>query len=322
MAVSNCSAATKAILTSLLSLIICLPVGAQQRVPRVVISAGGPYTVRDSTIQRFRDNITVPREYAEQPLLLVFSNGAYSQTGFGWVRVFLKPGAGDSGGSEEVGRLLVDENSFISSPQLLLDMTGQMHEGQNPIYIEGAGTAGAVFSWELRSVGPPKLAKLNPSVTTCGANLIIAGTGFSLRSDENSASLGNFNIPVMATSQNAIKLYVPPNFPPGVYPLSISVRNYRSNLIKMMVISGPHISSLSTYNSRPGQTVTINGSGFSANPQENLVYVGRTPARIVSASQGALTFVVPNVGRMDGQSVSVFVRGTQASGSAKLAISY
>ncbi len=101
-----------------------------KKLPRVVISSGGPYTAQSSSIQTFDDAIDVPREYATKPLALVATNGSLSSSGFSWVRMFLQPGGSDTNlqsGASELGRLLVDENSFLNSAQLFVDMTSNLH---------------------------------------------------------------------------------------------------------------------------------------------------------------------------------------------------
>lgn len=296
---------------------------AQTSVPRVVISQGGPYIVESSGMQRYRDNVAVPQQYQGRPLILVFSNGSTTASGFSWVRVFQQPGGGDNeGGSGEVGRLLVDENSFLSSPQYYLDMTGQMHAGNNPIYIEGAGPQGATFSWELRSVGPPRLAKLNPSLTARGASLTLSGIGFSLRANENTCLVGAFQIPVLSSTARSITVYIPPNFPEGVYPLAISVRGYESNILKLAVLAAPQISSLSMTSAAPGSEIIINGSGFSTNPADIVVYIGSQRAQVIGSREGNIEIEVPRLERADGLPVTVYCRGIKASGNVRLSIDY
>lgn len=55
----------------------------------------------------------------------------------------------------------------------------------------------------------------------------------------------------------------------------------------------PSISSFSPESARIGTSVTINGSGFSADPAKNILYVGAVKVAVKTASSGFLTFEVP-----------------------------
>lgn len=210
--------------------------------PRVVVASGGPYSARDQTIQQFNGYINVPNEYLGQPLSLVATNGSYSRPGYSWVRLFLRAGAVDASWQdnsqyESLGKLLIDEHSFESTSQVYIDLSTQLRKGPNAIFVEGAGPPGAVFSWEIRSIGTPYLAQLNPTVTAAGVAVTFSGQGFSSRPDENIAQLGPLSIPVLHSDLNAIQVLVPASMPSGVYDFSVAIRGYRSNLLRLQVIN-------------------------------------------------------------------------------------
>lgn len=114
-----------------------------KKLPRVVISSGGPYTANGGTsIQSFDDAIELSREYANKPLALVLTNGSINASGFSWMRMFLQQGGSDTNlqsGASEFGRLLCDENSFLNSAQIYVDLTSQLAPGRNRIHLEGVG---------------------------------------------------------------------------------------------------------------------------------------------------------------------------------------
>lgn len=210
------------------------------RLPRVVISSGGPYVCRGATIQQFYSSIDVPADYFRQPLSMVCTNGSETEPGYSWVRVFMLPDKRDQDLqtlSQPVGRLLVDEKSFLASAQIYLDLSSQLKPGGNKIFIEGAGRPGAVFSWELRSIGKPQLFMPQVSSTVSGGWLTIYGTGFSLRANENTVQLGPAYLPVGQSNASSLQVYIPKECPAGTYDLSVSIRSYRSRSVKLQVVS-------------------------------------------------------------------------------------
>ncbi|HEY9785611.1 MAG TPA: IPT/TIG domain-containing protein [Candidatus Obscuribacterales bacterium] len=289
---------------------------ASPGLPRVVISSGGPYLARTSAIERHRDAIVVPPQYVDKPLSLVCTNGSYTAAGFNWVRLFLQPGSADSDAAAgDFGTLLVDENSFSATSQIFIDLTGRLTPGRNNILVEGVGIPGSCFSWELRTIGPPALIRPNPPVTTSGAPLIVYGIGFSLRPEENTAMLGSMAVPVLETTQGAIKVLIPPGLPESELDFSVSIRNYRSNIIKMVVLPGPKITSLSAGTVVAGQTLIIGGTGLSSIPEENAVYIGGYRAQVLSSSTSAVSVEVPRLPAAKALPVFVFVRGARAAGN-------
>lgn len=300
-----------------------LPGACQVGLPRVVIASGGPYEAKDTSIQKFRDRIDLPGHYATQPLSMLFTNGSYSHLGFNWVRVFLLPNESDvnfQAGSETQGRLLVDERSFVNSSQFYLDLTGQLNAGENRLYIEGAAPAGSVFSWELRSAGPPELSPLNPHSTVSGARLSLSGFGFSLRPQEDAVKLGPAEIPVLAASNRSLQVQVPPGFMPGTYDLSVAVAGYPSRPIKMTVYAGAEVTSTEYATVASGQQMNIYGKNFSATAAENAVYIGNQRAQVTTCSDSTITVTVPKVESAQSLPVTVFVGGAQAKGNPTVRI--
>lgn len=158
------------------------------------------------------------------------------------MRLFLRAGAIDASWQdnaqyESLGKLLIDEHSFESTAQVYIDLSTMLAKGPNAIFVEGAGPAGAVFSWEVRSIGTPYLAALNPTVTTSGVAVTFSGEGFSSRPEENIAQLGPLSIPVLRANLNAIQVLVPSSMPSGAYDFSVAIRGYRSNSLKLQVIN-------------------------------------------------------------------------------------
>ncbi|MBX9721991.1 MAG: IPT/TIG domain-containing protein, partial [Candidatus Obscuribacterales bacterium] len=219
-------------------LVLCSPAFADEdlRLPRVLAASGGPYVIRNSTIEKFNDNIVIPEEYWRAPLSLVCTNGSDTEPGFAWVRMFLLPDEQDQDLqplAQPVGRLLVNEDSFLASARIYLDMSGQLKRGRNRIFIEGAGRVGAVYSWEIRTIGKPDLYMPATASTISGAWLNISGAGFSLRPDENTVQVGMYKLPVAESNSNNLKVFIPRGMPAGTYPMAVSIRNFQSRTVQL-----------------------------------------------------------------------------------------
>lgn len=295
-----------------------------KKLPRVVISSGGPYTAQNTSIETFDGEIDVPKEYVGQPLALVATNGSVSAPGYSWVRMFLQAGGSDTNlqeGANELGRLLVDENSFLNSMQVYIDMTGQLQVGRNRFHIEAVGRPGSVYYWEVRSLGTPQLSKLNPRVTVSGAPLVLAGMGFSVRTTENNVFLGPIQIPVEQSNGRMLQVYVPPGIPEGNYDLFAEIQGLKSNIIKIMVLPSPRITSVFPEQLLPGQTMQIRGSGFSDAVGGNRVYIGRYPTPVVGANQQMITAIVPNMPPGE-EKITVTASGATAQGNPTVNITY
>lgn len=208
------------------------------RLPRVIISSGGPYQSRSLQIQTFKTVIDVPPEYAQQPMSFVATDGSESAPGFAWVRMFLLPEQEDSDFqqvSQPIGRLLVDASTFAKSAQVYVDLSSQLRSGRNRVLVEGAGQPGSVFTWELRSIGAPRLFEPQGVATAAGEWLTIYGAGFSSRPAENIVQIGPTTMPVSQSDYGWLRVGIPKNFPPGEYDFAVSIRDYRSRVIKLTV---------------------------------------------------------------------------------------
>ncbi|MGH9839561.1 MAG: IPT/TIG domain-containing protein, partial [Blastocatellia bacterium] len=82
-------------------------------------------------------------------------------------------------------------------------------------------------------------------------------------------------------------------------------------------IAPPQITGFSAATATAGQTITINGSGFSSTPAENLVRIGGLEATVVSASPNQLSVITP----FGAESDKVTVRTPQGEGASANALS-
>ncbi|MBK9313660.1 MAG: IPT/TIG domain-containing protein [Acidobacteria bacterium] len=138
------------------------------------------------------------------------------------------------------------------------------------------------------------------------AFLILYGTGLrSAPAGSVRAIIGGIEVPVAPvaapgfTGLDQINLQIPESLKgKGNVSINLVANGLSSNTItvKMAGASAGNLS-ISGFNvtgpALAGQTVTINGNGFSATTNENIVRIGNAQARVVSASPSQLNVIVP-----------------------------
>jgi len=138
------------------------------------------------------------------------------------------------------------------------------------------------------------------------AFLILYGTGLrNAPPGSVRAIIGGIEVPVAPvaapgfTGLDQINLQIPESLKgKGNVSLSLVANGLSSNTVTVRMAGGAAgnlaISGFGvTDPALAGQTVTINGSGFSTTVNENIVRFGSAQARVISASSGQLTVIVP-----------------------------
>ncbi len=102
----------------------------------------------------------------------------------------------------------------------------------------------------------------------------------------------------------------------GIINVSISATGFASSNLTEIEIAGsggsapPQVSSFGASSALAGQTLIINGTGFSANPADNIVRISGLDAQVMSASSNQLVVMVP----FGAETGTVSVRTTQGEG--------
>ncbi len=138
------------------------------------------------------------------------------------------------------------------------------------------------------------------------AFLILFGTGIrNAPAGSVRVIIGGVEVPVTPvaapgfTGLDQINLQLPVSLRGrGTVDLSVVASGVSSNPVRVNIAGNPTagltIAGFSvTDGAVAGQTVTINGSGFSANAAQNTVYFGAAQARVVAATATQLTVIVP-----------------------------
>ncbi|QLH34129.1 MAG: IPT/TIG domain-containing protein [Cyclobacteriaceae bacterium] len=81
----------------------------------------------------------------------------------------------------------------------------------------------------------------------------------------------------------------------GTYAANASYLSGLDNVVleERAISSAPAVSSVSSTSGKPGQTITINGTGFDATASNNIVRFGAVAATVTSASATQLTVTIP-----------------------------
>jgi uncharacterized protein (TIGR03437 family) len=138
------------------------------------------------------------------------------------------------------------------------------------------------------------------------AFLILYGTGLrNAEPDSLRAIIGGLEVPVVAvaapgfTGLDQINLQIPASLKGrGEVDVTLVASGVSSNVVKVNLAGNPSSTLAITGFSinEPaivGQTVTINGNGFSTTPENNIVRFGAAQARVINATANQLTVIVP-----------------------------
>ncbi|CAH1247131.1 PKHD1L1 [Branchiostoma lanceolatum] len=154
-----------------------------------------------------------------------------------------------------------------------------------------AAPEGAVFSFSFLDCMTSEVSSVSDSQGTAGTVLTLQGTGFSIEACENEVLIGEHQCEVETASADTLTCRVAPgnDMPVGTaLPVSLDVKNRGEAL---MAAEGtfallPIVTSLSPQqgSTEGGTTVTISGSGFTAETDGTAVMIGSSGCDVESVS--------------------------------------
>ena len=165
----------------------------------------------------------------------------------------------------------------------------------------------------------PRIHGLSPSVAMPGEDVVLAGTGWGQGA---SVRFGNVDVPIVEVTASTIKVRVPPIAgPPGTsVPVVVSMGADPSNPAPFILGRLPLILSLEPRTAGAGDTVTIQGRGFTRDPARDQVRVAGTRAAVGASSEEELKFVVPFLDAPAGDvPVELRIAGLENVGQSTLA---
>lgn len=277
-----------------------------------LITEGGPYVCKGKGVQKFQASLSVPADFQGDQTWLTFYNGYGGRPGYSWVRVFLRA-PGEAG---ETGEVLADERTFLNRHATSVDVSGRISGQASTLLIEGAGPAGADFSWVLTGSGSA-LSVMNTTTISPGKSFLIHGSGFGTRKDDVQVTVGGKKAQVVSTNGRIIEA-IPPSDLSGKADLSVRVGEKTSNSIRVTInLVPPHLLSMSPYGAPAGCILTIRGANFSRLANHNVVMIGPYPATVFKVlDSGTLLCYVPDWGVSSGTlPVTVTTNGVRSDNS-------
>jgi hypothetical protein len=246
-----------------------------------VISESGPIISKSNKLQRLVSYVDLKRDYKDAPMTLVLSNGSDKAPGFKWFKVML------------ANRVIATEKNF-SDNVAKIDMTGILLPGSTQLVLEGAGWAGARFSWKLvTSIQPVTLTSANPDEVVVGEPTTLSGSNFSTSPTENIVAFNKKTARVTGATSGELKVVVPTDADAGENKVNVTVGTVKSKDIKVKVRKVPELSSTSLQGVAPGEYISIFGKNFSKDASEVKVFFGDTQAQIIEADEDRVLVAAP-----------------------------
>ncbi|XP_018426208.1 PREDICTED: fibrocystin-L [Nanorana parkeri] len=160
-------------------------------------------------------------------------------------------------------------------------------------------------AFSFTSVSAPNITNISPNISSVlgGTTLTILGFSFSSPSADSTVFIGNSSCVLLEWMPTNITCVLPA-LPPGIYPVLVQVENWGFAVSSMDdVASIKYILELNSISPQHGSMyggshVTLRGSGFSSNPQDNLVQIGSLPCNVSASSSTELTCVIQRPGNV------------------------
>jgi hypothetical protein len=165
---------------------------------------------------------------------------------------------------------------------------------------------------------PVTVTSLTPTFGAIGNTVTIAGSGFSTAAANNTVKFGSTTATVSSVNGTGTSMDVlVPAGVSGTQSVTVQVGSQTSAGTNYEVV--PVISSLNTTSGKVGDTITINGTGFSATNANNTIQFGTTTVlsanTTVNGAGTQITAVVP-AGVSGSQAVTVEVGNRTSTSSA------
>ncbi len=172
---------------------------------------------------------------------------------------------------------------------------------------------------ETPETNPPTISGFTPPEGPVGTEVTINGSNFSATNNENKVKFNSTNATVTTSSSSQLKATVPSGATTG--KISVEVGGKTATSSGTFTVTNSTASELSITGFEPtsgiiGTTVTITGTNFSTNPEENVVKFNNVSAEVTAATQNQLTVIVPEsastgtitvtVGQQTAESANVF----------------
>lgn len=175
-----------------------------------------------------------------------------------------------------------------TAEQLVVTAPADLKTGPLSVNINGQKISGPVFT----VVPFPEIRTVTPLSGPAGQVMTIEGVNFSTITDENIVTINGKPVPVSVATPNTLTLTIPGNTGDGAVKLAVNDQAVTGPVFKDQTLG---ITKMMPDNGLAGTSVTITGTGFSAQPAENIVMFNGQAGIItaVNAEGTELTVTAP-----------------------------
>ena len=157
----------------------------------------------------------------------------------------------------------------------------------------------------------PFIAAVTPGTGVVGQAIVISGGGFNAVQGSSTVTLNDSPMSVTAWNSWEITAIVPPPVP-NVTGTVVRVRVGSSSGTGSFTLLQPAIGALDAATTWVGQTVSIQGNGFSVTQGPNTATLNGVPLQVSSWSSSVITFVVPPNATSGPVIVNIYGKATNA----------
>ncbi len=200
----------------------------------------------------------------------------------------------------------------LSKDTIIFQLPADYITGSYPIRLEVADKE--ISSSQNFTLNGPIIQSLSPSSGPAGTIITISGSGFSSTPTLNIIYFDDKKAIVTSSTETEIQLTVPNNSVAGPKQVSLEFNRGKTFSAVPFSLTGPVITSFTPGSGVEGTQVTINGSGFSTIPGENIVkfyaFTNQVSGTVLSATPNQL---IVEVGR-------VYYSGNQTQLSSPISV--
>jgi YD repeat-containing protein len=138
------------------------------------------------------------------------------------------------------------------------------------------------------------ISSFSPVSGAIGSQVTIRGIGFSIIPAQNEVKFNGVSATVLSSTPTELTVTVPIGASTGKIQVTNSLGTVNSSANFVITPSMPIINSFSPILGKTDDVVTINGSGYSSDTEENFVKFYQTNAQVLSAGSNQITTKVPN----------------------------
>lgn len=195
--------------------------------------------------------------------------------------------------------------------ELVVIVPHDAQTGRFVVRVIGAGEATANVDF---TVGPGlQITGFQPAIAPPGARIQVWGTGFSPRTHDVRAFVGNVSARVVSVSASQVVVEIPANATSGLLMVEVRGVGRAYSAEPLIVQPAPTIASLDPPAGTPGSLVRIGGTGFGSDVRLVQVTIGGAPAPIRGLTATEIVAEVPSDATTGPITVTVNTIGPVAS---------